>query len=126
VFGVMQTTQVLQLTKRDSLEQATRKLLEFTEHPQVIRWIQFPTALIVFLAHKDSPYSGAVYVYDRKLCAWLWVDFDDQNYGGYSASEFDLLVGQCHFLKLAESPSLLGRSGGWLIVPNQRPEALPT
>ena len=110
MFGVMQTTPVIRLTKCDSLEQATRKLLEFAEFPRIARWIQFPTALLVFLAHQESPESPAVYLYDRKACIWLWVDFEDQNYGGYSASDFDFLVGQCHFLKLAASPGLLGQS----------------
>jgi hypothetical protein len=62
--------------------------LEFAEYPQMFRWFQFPTALVVFVAHADSLDSGAVYVYDRKQCVWLWVDFNDQNYGGYSPSEF--------------------------------------
>jgi len=125
MFGRLQTTKVMQLSRGDSLEQATRKLLKFTEFPRIVRWIQFPTAVIVFLAHRDSPDSGAVYVYDRKACTWVWVDFEDQNYGGYSASEFDLLVGQCHFLKLVESPNLLGQSARWFVSPNQSPAALP-
>src|SRR5690348_15901103 len=103
----MQVTQTLALSKLETLDEAEARLLEFAEYPKLIRWIQFPTALIVFLAHQDSPDSGAVYVYDRKRCVWLWVDFDDQNYGGYSPSEFHLSINQCHFLRLVASPSLL-------------------
>src|SRR6266567_6127079 len=107
VFGQVQVTQMLALSKLETLDEATAKLLELAEHPKILRWIQFPTALVVFLAHEDSLDSGAVYVYDRKRCVWLWVDFDDQNYGGYSPSEADVLVNQCHLLKVVESPWLL-------------------
>src|SRR2546426_12647932 len=83
----MQVTQMLALSKLETLDEAVAKLLEFVEYPKLLRWIQFPTALVVFLAHEDSRDSGAVYVYDRKRCVWLWVDFDDQNYGGVSPPE---------------------------------------
>ena len=123
MFGQMQVTQMLPLSKLETLDEAVAKLLEFAEYPKLLRWIQFQTALVVFLAHDDSLDSGAVYVYDRKRCMWLWVDFDDQNYGGYSPSEFDALISQCHFLRLVASPGLLrigGISGfpGWRQTPN--------
>src|SRR5207247_7033470 len=98
VFGQMQVTQMLPLSKLETLDEAVAKLLEFAEYPKLLRWIQFQTALVVFLAHEDSQDSGAVYVYDRKRCVWLWVDFDDQNYGGKSASMVDFLVYQCTLL----------------------------
>ena len=124
MFGQMHVTETLALSKLETLDEAVTKLLEFAEYPKLVRWIQFPTALVVFLAHGDSPDSGAVYVYDRKRCVWLWVDFDDQNYGGYSPSEFDVLVGQCHFLRLVASPGLLRSPAQWLVRPGQRPEVL--
>ena len=122
MFGEMKATKILPLSRRETLDEATAKLLELAEHPKILRWIQFPTALVVFLAHEDSLDSGAVYVYDRKRCVWLWVDFDDQNYGGYSPSEFDVLVSQCHFLRLVASPGLLRSSVQWLVRPGQWPE----
>ena len=73
---------------------------------------------------RDSIDSGAVYVYDRKRCVWLWVDFEDQNYGGYSPSEFDVLVNQCHFLRIVESPGLLHSPAQWFVTPGQQPERL--
>src|SRR2546421_11547396 len=91
----MQVTHTLVLSKLDTLDEAVAKLLEFAEYPKLLRWIQFPTALVVFLAHEDSRDSGAVYVYDRKRCVWLWVDFDDQNYGGGRPPGGDGLV--CHW-----------------------------
>jgi len=122
MFGQVQVTTMLQLSKLQTLDQAAAKLLEFAEYPQILRWFQFPTALVVFVAHSDSPDSGAVYLYDRKSCVWLWVDFKDQNWGGYSLSEFDLLINQCHFFRLAASPCMLKAGIQWLVTPGERPK----
>ena len=124
MFGELKNTRILALTKMETPDQAVAKLVEFADYPQVFRWFQFPAALVVFLAHTDSPDSGAVYVYDRKHCVWFWIDFDDQNYGGYSPSEFDLLIEQCHFFQLAESPALLTSPVQWLITPGQSPSVV--
>ena len=124
MFGELNARKVLLLTPKETLDQAAAKLLEFAEYPQILRWFQFPTALVVFVAHSDSPDSGAVYLYDRKSCVWLWVDFNDQNYGGYSPSEFDVLINQCHFFRLASSPALLESPVQWMVTPGQGPKVL--
>ncbi len=124
MFGQMKVSQIFRLTTLETVDQAVAKLLEFAEQPKIFRWFQFPTALVVFVAHADAPDSGAVYVYDRQRCVWLWVDFNDRNYGGYSPSEFDVLIEQCHFFKLAESPSLLTSPVQWLVTAGQSPEVL--
>jgi hypothetical protein len=124
MFGEMQVTKVQQLTREDTLDEAAAKLVEFAEYPKIHRWIQFPPAVVVFLAHPDALDSGAIYVYDRKQCAWLWVDFNDRNYGGYSPAEFDVLINQCHFLRLIQSPKLLSPTMQWSVIPGQRPAVL--
>ena len=124
MFGQMRVNALFQLGKQQTLDEAVSRLLEFAEYPKILRWFQFPTALIVFAAHPESHDSGAVYVYDRKQCVWLWVDFNDQNYGGYSLSEFDILIDQCHFFRLVESPRLLESPVQWFVAPGQRPIAL--
>ena len=124
MFGPMQVTKLFELSKLETVDGAVAKLLEFAEYPKILRWFQFPTALIVFAAHPESHDSGAVYVYDRKQCVWLWVDFNDQNYGGYSPSEFDILIDQCHFFGLVEYPGLLESPVTWLVTPGQRPTVL--
>jgi len=123
MFGEMETTRVLDLSKRETLNEAAARLLQFAEFPRVLRWIQFPTAVVVFLAHPDALDCGAIYVYDRKRCVWLWVDFNDRNYGGYSPAEFDVLVNQCHFLRLVESPKLLSPAMQWFVTPGQQPQS---
>ena len=124
MFGPVQVTKLFELSKLETVDEAVAKLLEFAEYPKIFRWFQFPTALVVFLAHADSPDSGAAYVYDRKKCVWLWVDFNDQNYDGYSPSEFDVLINQCHFFGLVECPGLLESPVQWLVTPGQRPTVL--
>ena len=121
MFGQMQVTPTFTLSKQETLDEAVAKLLEFADYPRILRWYQFPTALVVFLAHPDAHDCGAIYVYDRKQCVWLWIDFNDHNYGGYSPSEFDVLISQCHFLRLVESPDLLSPSGQWFVTPGERP-----
>ena len=124
MFGDLKLTKVLSLTSMKTADQAVAKLLEFAEYPRVLRWFQFSTALVVLVAHADCPEGGAVYIYDRKKWVWLWVDFDDQNYGGYSPLEFDSLISRCHFLRLAASPGLLGSPVQWLVTLGQRPSVV--
>jgi hypothetical protein len=123
VFGTLDVTDVVNLSKCETLDSATAKLLEFAEYPMILRWIQFPAAVLVLLAHSDALDCGAIYVYDRKRCVWLWVDFNDRNYGGYSPAEFDVLINQCHFLRLVESPKLLSPAMQWFVTPGQRPQS---
>jgi hypothetical protein len=124
MFGQLQVTPMFRLSKLQTLDDAVAKLLEFTEFPKIVRWFQFPTALLVFLAPDEAPDCGAIYVYDRKRCVWLWVDFEDRNYGGYSPSQFDVLINQCYFFGLVESPGLLDSPVRWVVTPGQRPTVL--
>jgi hypothetical protein len=124
MFGQVRITQMLKLSNPATLDEAVAQLLEYADYPKIVRWFQFPTALVVFLAHDEAPDCGAIYVYDRKRCTWLWVDFDDRNYGGYSPSQFDVLISQCHFFGLVESPALLESPVQWFVAPGQRPTAL--
>ncbi|MGO8734396.1 MAG: hypothetical protein ACLQVM_16605 [Terriglobia bacterium] len=124
MFGPLQVKRIQKLTREETLGEAVVKLLQFADYPKIVRWFQFPTALVVFLVHDDAPDCGAVYVYDRKRCVWLWVDFDDRNYGGYSSSQFDVLINQYHFFGLVEFPALLESPVQWFVAPGQRPTVL--
>jgi hypothetical protein len=121
MFGQVRIIQKLQVRKPATVDEAVAKLLEFADYPNAVRWFQFPTAVVVLLAHDDEPDCGAIYVLDRKRSAWFWVDFDDSNYGGYSPSQFDVLINQCHFFGLVESPGLLESPVQWFVAPGQRP-----
>jgi hypothetical protein len=124
MFGALEARSSIELGKGYTLDEAATKLLEFAEYPKILRWVQFPTAVVVLLAHPDALDCGAIYVYDRKRCVWLWLDFNDRNYGGYSPAEFDVLINQCHFLRLVESPRLLSPTNRWFVTPGQRPQNL--
>jgi hypothetical protein len=124
MFGQMQVINLFRYSKPTTVDEAVAKLLQFADYPDIVRWFQFPTAVVILLAHDDEPDCGAIYVFDRKRNIWFWVDFDDSNYGGYSASEFDVLIKQCHFFQLVECPRLLESSVQWLVTPGQRPTVL--
>jgi len=99
------------------LESAVCRLLELTEHPKVVRWMQFPSAVLLFLEVPGDPESGAFYVYDRKRGTWFWIDFEDDNFGGYNVSDFERLVKGSSFLRLVEEPWLFEIDGTWFVRP---------
>lgn len=127
MFGKMNVTLVLDLHKAamevaNCSDGAVARLLDLAEYPKIEKWVQFPKALFVFLIVPGDPESGAFYVYDRHAKLWWWVDFDDDNYGGYAASDFDRLVRECRFLDLVERPHLLADANQWIIEPGIPPE----
>jgi len=105
-----------------SVEGAVARLLDVTEHPRIAKWVQFPKALFVFLLVPGDLESGAFYVYDRRSKVWFWVDFDDEEFGGYSITDFDRLVRECHFLDLVERPHSLAYRNRWILEPGLRPQ----
>ena len=87
MFGRMSAIPLVRLDAGEELEVAVAELLAATEYPDIGRWIQFPRGLMLFLLVPGDAGSGAVYVYDRCDGIWFLVDFQDQNYGGYSLAE---------------------------------------
>ena len=102
------------------LESAVARLLVATEQPKVVRWIQFPAAVLVFLVVPGDSESGAFYVYDRRSGTWFWVDFEDNKFGGYNEADFERLVRESQFLRLVERPWLLECDGRWYVQPGYR------
>ena len=126
MFGEMSCTLTLRLGPEDTaLDRAVSRLVELTdcgrdgevEHPQVVRWIQLPRILLVLQMAPDDPESGEIFIYDRRKRTWFRVDFEDQNYGGYTHAQFDLLVKRPPFLRLVERPWLLECGGQWSVKP---------
>ena len=122
MFGHMNATPILSDMRAFPLEQAVKALLEATEGAIPMRWIEFPSSVLVFAAVAGNPGSGALYVLDRRIGTWLWVDFEDEQYGGYDAGDFDLLVRECDFLSLVERPALLSAGTGWHLEPGKPAE----
>ena len=121
MFGHMKTLPILTVAMA-STDPAIAALLAITENAQPVRWIEFPTSILLLVSVQADPESGAFYVFDRRTSTWFWIDFDDQQYGGYSTSDFDLLVREYDFLSLVERPGLLRATPGWLLEPGKPAE----
>lgn len=105
-----------------STEQAIEILRKETDNARPVRWIEFPAAVLLLMSVPGDQNSGALYVLDRKTGTWYWVDFEDEQYGGYSPDDFDLLLSQYDFLSLVERPGLLRATPGWLLEPGKSAE----
>ena len=122
MFGSMQVSLILSLQKAGSgddgsLNGAVARLLEVGDYPEIVRWVQFPAAVLLFLMVPGDPESGAFYVFDRKQKTFYMVDFEDQVYGGYKLADYERLVSESHFLRLVEQPWLLECDGHWFVEP---------
>ena len=114
MFGHMQAQPML-TKEAPSTDEAVAALLAITENAQPERWIEFSASALLFLSVQGDPESGALYVLDRKTSTWYWVDFNDQQYGGYSVSDFELLIHEYDILSLVERPGLLKAAPGWIL-----------
>ena len=121
MFGRMEAQPILTLDS-SSPEPAIAALVAITEDAQPGCWIEFPASILLFVSVQGDPKSGAFYVFDRNTSTWYWIDFDDLQYGGYSTSDFDLLVHEYDFLSLVERPGLLRSTPGWLLEPRKPAE----
>jgi len=124
MFGHMKTLPILTVAMA-STDPAIAALLAIAENAQPVRWIEFPTSILLLVSIQADPESGAFYVFDRRTSTWFWIDFDDQQYGGYSTSDFDVLVREYDFLSLVERPGLLRAAPGWLLEPRKPAEMAP-
>ena len=122
MFGHMKAQPIIKVNPSTVTGEAIDALIAATEKAQVVRWIEFPTAVLLFLVVPGDSQSGAFYVFDRRASTWLWLDFEDDRYGGYTASDFDLLVREYDFLSLVERPGLLRADSGWLLEPGKQSE----
>jgi hypothetical protein len=98
-------------------------LLQAADQAEIARWIEFPNSVLLFLLVPGDPESGALYIMERKTGTWYSVDFDDKQYGGYSLSQLEELLKDCHFLDLVERPGLWRTDFSWWVEAGKRPEA---
>jgi hypothetical protein len=123
MFGQMMVEPVVQLDSGADLPTAVGALLKATENVEIVRWIELPASVLLFLLVPGDPESGAVYVLDRKNGTWYAVDFEDEQFGGYSVSQLEMLLKECNFLDLMERPGLWRSGLRWVVLPGMRPEA---
>ena len=123
MFGRMMIEPLVQVDPGADLQSAMAALVKVTETVEIVRWIEFPASVLLFLLVPGDPDSGAVYVLDRKKGTWYAVDFEDEQFGGYSVSQLETLLKECNFLDLIEQPGLWRAGLRWVLVPGMVPEA---
>ena len=50
------------------------------------------------------------------------MDFEDEQFGGYSVDQLEMLLNECNFLDLIERPGLWRSGLRWVVLPGMRPE----
>lgn len=123
MFGRMIVMPVVQVGADLDLPVAIAPLLQATEQPEIVRWIEFPLALLLFLMVPGDPASGAAYVLDRKKGTWYSMDFEDEQFGGYTSAQLEQLIRECSFLALVECPGLWRDALSWSLESGKSPEA---
>jgi len=123
MFGRMTVDAILSVRRGCEPLAAVKALIEVAEGATVVKWIEFPESILVFLIIPGDETSGTVYVLDRKSGIWYWIDFEDSQYGGYSQEELEQLLSECNLLNLVERPALLQSDLGWVIEGGRIPTA---
>ena len=123
MFGQMMVEPVVQLDPGVDLQTAIATLIKVAENVEIVRWIELPASILLFLLVPGDPDSGAIYVLDRKKGTWYAVDFKDEQFGGYSVSQLEVLFRDCNFLDLIERPGLWRTGLQWVVLPGMVPEA---
>ena len=123
MFGRIMVEPIVQVEPGVNLQHAIAALTKITENVKIVRWIEFSASVLLFLLAPGDPDSGAVYVLDRKKGTWYAVDFEDEQFGGYSVSQLEMLLIDCKFLDLIERPGLWRTGLPWLVLAGKVPEA---
>lgn len=123
MFGQMMVELVVQLDPGVDLQSAVAGLIKVAENVEIVRWIELPASVLLFLLVPGDPDSGAVYVLDRKKGTWYAMDFEDEQFGGYSVTQLEMLLKECNFLDLIERPGLWRTGLRWVVLPGMVPEA---
>jgi hypothetical protein len=123
MFGRMMFEPVVQTDPGVDLQTAVAALTKVADNVEIVRWIEFPASVLLFLLVPGDPDSGAVYVLERKNGTWYAVDFEDEQFGGYSVTQLEMLLKDCNFLDLVERPRLWRAGLQWVVMPGMRPEA---
>jgi hypothetical protein len=99
----------LGLNRNATAQELVLEFARFAE-AQVLRWIQFPRGVLLFLGVPADESSGWFYLLDRRRGIFYSLDLPcDGQWGGFPASDSDSLAYQYGLLRLAEAPRLLDR-----------------
>ena len=117
MFGRMMVEPVVHVYPGVDLQTAVTALIKVAENVEIVRWIELPASVLLFLLVPGDPESGAAYVLDRKNGTWYAIDFEDEQFGGYSVSQLEKLLNDCKFLDLIERPGLWRSGLRWMVLP---------
>jgi hypothetical protein len=123
MFGRVSVDAILSVKRGCDPLPAVRALVETAEGAKIMKWIEFPASILVFLMIPGDVTSGSIYVLDRNSGVWYWIDFEDSHYGGYSREELERLLSEGKLLSLIERPGLLGSGLKWVVECGQVPTA---
>ena len=123
MFGRWMIAPVVQVDPRMDLQTAVATLIKVADNVEIVRWIELPASLLLFLLVPGDRESGATYVLDRQNGTWYAIDFEDEQFGGYSVSQLEELLKDCKFLDLIERPGLWRTGLPWVLSPGKPPEA---
>ena len=82
MFGRMMVEPIVQVEPGVNVQRAIAAVTKITENVDIVRWIELPVSVLLFLLVPGDPDSGAVYVLDRQKGTWYAVDFEDEQFGG--------------------------------------------
>jgi hypothetical protein len=122
MFGRMVIEPLMQVGPGADLQRSIEALLKVAQNVEIVRWIELPASVLLFLLVPGDPDSGAVYVLDRKAGTWYALDFEDEQFGGYRMTQLEMLLKDCNFLDLIERPGLWRAGLRWVVRPGMRPE----
>ena len=66
MFGRMMIGPIVQIDPGVDLQVAVTTLVKVAENVEIVRWIELPASVLLFLLVPGDPESGAVYVLDRE------------------------------------------------------------
>ena len=122
MFDRLKAHPVFIMRHRLSVEEAIQDFVTASEGAQPVRWLQFPSAVLLCVTATNDPSSGTFFVLDRTRGVWLWIYFEEDPYRSYGGHDFDQLVQEYDFLSLVERPSLLMAASGWVLAPGRPAE----
>jgi hypothetical protein len=122
MFGRMTVEPVVQLGRGVDLQAAVTTLIKVAENVEIVRWIELPASVLLFLLVSGDPESGAAYVLDRQNGTWYAIDFEDEQFDGYGVSQLEEVLKDCKFLDLIERPGLWQTGQPWVVLPGKPPD----
>ena len=122
MFDRLRAHPVFTMRRNLSVEEAVQDFITASDGARPVRWLEFPSAVLLCVTATNDPSSGAFFVLDRKCSIWLWIYFQEDPYRSYSGNDFDRLVHDYDLLSLVERPALLSAGPGWTLEPGKPAE----